>query len=655
MFDASELDGTSKRPAEMATTTSSETPRANHPPELRPSRRPSRARSRSGTGIDRQAVLLVGAAIAGVLLMVSFGDVAASWGRVHPGVSIGNVAVSSLAPAEARAKVVEAFLETSATPVTAVSGTSRWKVTARSLKLTVDATASVKAAMAVGRTGGLWTMIADRVSAIFGGVSVSPAMLGDTAKITALLDRIDAVVAEPSRDASVAVNGTTVTFISSHTGRALDRSATRQAVLGAFLSASHTAAVRVVRAGVQVSNADAQQAYRNARKLVAGPVTVTYATRLVNVSRETVATWVRFDLKAAVTSADSTTASATAGQDTSSSVNPARMILVASFEATRVAKAISKLTKGLGQSARDAGFVIANGKVRITASRAGRGPDLTALATDLTNACVNGSSRKASVRLTAIQPSVTTAAARKMGIVGRISTFTTHYSSGATSRVHNVHLLAAALNNTLIAPGDVFSFNGTAGKRTAAKGYEEAPAIVEGKLVQQLGGGVCQVGTTVFNAVFFSGLPVVERHNHSFYISHYPTGRDATVSWGGPDLKFKNDTDHWILIRTSTTAGSLTVSLYGTDPGYKVKYTTSKLLDVVAFKVTKTKDDTLAKGKSVIEDPGVNGCRVVVVRTVYKSGKVVRTDTFVSHYSAKEEVVRVGTKVSKTATETATP
>ncbi len=94
-----------------------------------------------------------------------------------------------------------------------------------------------------------------------------------------------------------------------------------------------------------------------------------------------------------------------------------------------------------------------------------------------------------------------------------------------------------------IAPGETFSFNGTVGPRTAEKGYQEAGAIVNGELVPQLGGGICQVGTTIFNTVFESGLPVVERHNHSFYISHYPKGRDATVSWGGPDFKFRNDTD----------------------------------------------------------------------------------------------------------------
>jgi vancomycin resistance protein YoaR len=255
-----------------------------------------------------------------------------------------------------------------------------------------------------------------------------------------------------------------------------------------------------------------------------------------------------------------------------------------------------------------------------------------------------------------MQPVLTTDAAQQMGISDRISSFTTTYSTANPARTNNVHLLAKTFDAKLVPPGGVFDFNQVAGERTAAKGYQEAPAIVDGKLVPQLGGGVCQVGTTFFNAVFFSGLPILERHNHSFYISHYPKGRDCTVSWGGPDFKFKNDTAGWLLIRTSTTASSLTISLYGTDPGYDVQYSTGQFTDVVPFKVDEVKDPTLAKGIKIITDGGVNGCRIVVTRTVYKGATVVRTDRFVSIYDPKVETVRVGTKVSsKPATTTPTP
>ena len=116
----------------------------------------------------------------------------------------------------------------------------------------------------------------------------------------------------------------------------------------------------------------------------------------------------------------------------------------------------------------------------------------------------------------------------------------------------------------MIAPGETFSFNGTTGARTADKGFREAPVIINGELQTGLGGGVCQVSTTVFNAAYEAGLPIVSRTNHALYISHYPQGRDATVNYPDTDLKFTNDTGHWLLLRTWVGSSSLTVALYGT-------------------------------------------------------------------------------------------
>ena len=221
--------------------------------------------------------------------------------------------------------------------------------------------------------------------------------------------------------------------------------------------------------------------------------------------------------------------------------------------------------------------------------------------------------------------------------------------------MNNIHLLGDSLDGKLVKPGGTFSFNGAIGQRTASKGYQEANAIVDGKLVPQLGGGICQVGTTLFNTVFRSGLPVLERRNHSFYISHYPKGRDATVSWGGPDLKFKNDTGHWLLVSVSYSSSSITISLYGTDPGLDVTAKTSSFSNIRPFPTEKVKDPKLREGVTVVEDAGVTGRTCTVTRTVKKDGEVVRVDRFRSVYRPKVEVVRVGTKPkpSKTPTDTA--
>src|SRR5439155_1001097 len=131
---------------------------------------------------------------------------------------------------------------------------------------------------------------------------------------------------------------------------------------------------------------------------------------------------------------------------------------------------------------------------------------------------------------------------------------------------------------TMIRPGSTFSFNGTTGDRNASKGFLEAPVIINGELTTGLGGGVCQVSTTVFNAAYEAGLNITARTNHALYISHYPQGRDATVDYPNVDLKFVNDTGHWLLLGTFVTDSSLTVNLYGTPVGRKGESVVSPLV-----------------------------------------------------------------------------
>ena len=153
-----------------------------------------------------------------------------------------------------------------------------------------------------------------------------------------------------------------------------------------------------------------------------------------------------------------------------------------------------------------------------------------------------------------------------MGVNKVVSSYETIYG-GDANRIHNVQLVAHLVDGALIAPGKEFSFNATTGERTAEKGFLEAPVIVNGELQTGLGGGICQVSTTVFNAAFEAGLPITARTNHALYISHYPQGRDATVNYPDTDLKFVNDTGHWLLLRTFVGPSSLVVNLYGTPHG----------------------------------------------------------------------------------------
>lgn len=620
-----------------------ETPRRNS--RTRASARPAR-RFAFPEGRARR-IGMVALAMVGVLVLAVVVDIVATQGRVHPGVRVGDVAVGSMTAADARETLGSAFAAGSKRPVKAALGTQEWSVTADQIAVHVDATASIDAAMAVGRTGGAFSMLGQRLGALFGGTAVPVLVSGDQEKAAAVLDTISVAVAVAARDASVTVAGTSVGFVNSAPGRRLDRERTLAAVCTAFVTTTRRAEVDVAVVPAALADADAQQALTDTRELVSGPVKVAFGGKVTDVPQAQVAGWVAFTRVPIITPSVELSQAATDSVVASQAADPGTPVrLVAGFDPAHIGVSIATLTKGIGQPARNASFVADAGKVKVMPSQVGRGPDLIALAADLALACVGDGARSATLKLIETQPKLTTEAARAMGVSDRISSYTTTYSSANPARVSNVHLLAKAFNYKLVPPGGTFSFNGTAGARTAAKGYQEAPAIVNGKLVPQLGGGVCQVGTTFFNTVFFAGLPIVERHNHSFYISHYPKGRDATVSFGGPDMKFKNDTEGWLLIRTAYTRTSLTISLYGTDPGYKVRYTTSAFSGLSPHKVIEVKDPKLAKGVRIIEDGGVDGRRVTVVRTVLKGTTVVRTDTFVSNYKSKDETVRVGTKVA---------
>ena len=178
--------------------------------------------------------------------------------------------------------------------------------------------------------------------------------------------------------------------------------------------------------------------------------------------------------------------------------------------------------------------------------------------------------RIARLALRETRADLTTREAEKLGIRQRISTFTTEMGPSSSNRIHNIHLMAEYIDGTLIRPGETFSFNDSVGPRTVERGFLEGQMIIGSLLLPSIGGGVCQTATTLFNNAFELGLPILARHNHSFYISHYPMGRDATVSWGGPDFAFRNDLKTGILIKTSYTDSTLTFSFYGTDPKRRI-------------------------------------------------------------------------------------
>ncbi|NTW27804.1 MAG: hypothetical protein HGA39_00335 [Coriobacteriia bacterium] len=582
--------------------------------------------------VKRRQKWAIGAAcaLAGIILLAVAGDAIASMGRIHPGVSVGGVNVGGLKSDEAAARLATELPKTINTTVTAVYADKKFIVKSSQMGLSFDSTALATSAMDVGRTGGVVRVVRDRIAAWTHGVSLESSVSADPTKLQTVLGSLSTGVNVAAKDGAIQIKGTSVSVVPAATGLEVDTKASSASLLEAFTASSSTFTLPVNAVHPRISDAAAQSAKLVVERMLSAPVVVTYTDKKWTFSPTDIAKTIVFRT-VETTSAASSTATWTldpyiGGEEVSATIVP-------------------KLGAGVGRAAQDADFKTQNGQVVIVPSQEGTGPDVTGLASDLTMVLKGTSAeRTVALRVAAVAAKLTTQQAQDMGIKDKISTFTTTYDSGASARVNNIHVLGDALDGTLIAPGAVFSFNGAVGERTAEKGYKEAGAIMDGKLVQQLGGGICQVGTTVFNAAFFSGLPIVERSNHGFYISHYPTGRDATVSWGGPDLKFKNTTGNWLLVSVSYTSSSVTVALYGKSPGYDVTYTTSPLTNIVAFTTQEEADPTLPIGTRIVTDPGQDGCSCVVVRTVTKGGQAVSTDTFKSLYQPKTEIVTVGTK-----------
>lgn len=318
-------------------------------------------------------------------------------------------------------------------------------------------------------------------------------------------------------------------------------------------------------------------------------------------------------------------------------------------------KELRSFFKSIEKKPKDASFDVRDGKVIIIPEKSGYRVDATRTANMASRQLMLSQKARVEAVLYEVKPEITAEKAKTFGIRELISSFTTEYNPAQTARVENIKLLARLLDGQLIAPGEVFSFNERIGPRTLERGFKPAPTIVNGRLVDTAGGGACQVGTTLFNAAFFAGLKIIERHNHSFFISHYPAGRDATVSYGGFDLKFKNDYKNWILIKAWAGQSRITISFYGTSEGRKVRFETKGPTDLKPFKREVVKDESLPEGTEKVEEKGVAGRRYVVTRYVYDvNGNLLYRDTFISNYRPKPEIVRVGTKVVETTSTTAT-
>ena len=228
----------------------------------------------------------------------------------------------------------------------------------------------------------------------------------------------------------------------------------------------------------------------------------------------------------------------------------------------------------------------------------------------------------------------------------KLSEYSTIFDSSNRNRSNNLAISAEKIDGTIIMPGETFSYNQTVGERTIAAGYKEAGAYAGGKVVQDVGGGICQTSSTLYNAALLANLEIVDRSNHQFLTSYVDASRDATVAWGSIDFQFKNTRTYPIKIEASAKNGVCEMAIYGIkeDKEYEVVIE-SEVLSYIPFTTKYENDDSLEEGEEVIEQSGYTGCTSEAYKILKLNGKVV-SKTLLSKdtYDPMTRIIRRGTK-----------
>lgn len=254
------------------------------------------------------------------------------------------------------------------------------------------------------------------------------------------------------------------------------------------------------------------------------------------------------------------------------------------------------------------------------------------------------------------EPKVTSDALKM--IDGRLSTFTTNYSTSAAGRKHNVGFAASLINGTVLMPGETFSYNAEIGPVTLRAGFKNAGVIIGDKIEDGVGGGLCQVSSTLYQAALHSNMGIEQRRNHSMAVAYLKPGMDAVVYGPYLDLKFKNNYPNPVYIQAYGDNNNLSVSIYGHQAdlgGYSYKVF-SETTSVLQPTIKKVEDNTLFVGEEVVEKKPVTGYTSKTYRQTIKDGKVVKTEVISQDsYKKVDGVIRVGTKAKPAAPEAPAP
>lgn len=606
------------------------------------------------------AVSLVLIAVAGALAV----DAVSTGGRVYSGVTVGDLDVGGMTVEEAEHAITERYaanVEAASITVLAdeesrsylediASQTQEaaiaeqvsleearankrlWTVCAADLGAFLPADDLAQQALAIGRgTGGLPA----RIHAALFGAPIAAHVAFAEQGVEQLAADIDATIGDARVDATISYDAETGAFVpvEGHDGALMDRS-WFVSMLNAGLLAGDPAyafVAAVEPAPSRTSAAQAEAACKTVNAALERPAQLRYRESSWEIARARLAQLVRPSIQAT--------------EEGSFEIVP---VLDADLAKAQIFAGIPA-DEGADVDVR---FSVDGEKnVTVLTSGVGSAPLLAQAAIDLQNTLFGedaepGMQPAVELKDAPVPESMGLQDALDLGIVTPISSYTTEFSTytGTENRNRNIALCADLIDGSIAqAHGGLWSFNDTAGNCNEERGFLAAGTIVNGEYVDGIGGGICQVATTVFNAVYEAGLPVERRSNHSLYISSYPAGRDAAVSWPDLDLVWKCDLSSDVLLRASCADASVTVTLYSAPVGYHVDSTVGAWQDGAPYRTIERMDAALSPGVRYVKTTGVDGRSITVVRTVTDvDGNVIRQDAFGSTYAPKNEIVMHG-------------
>ena len=548
-------------------------------------------------------------------------------GTALPGVYVGSVEVSGLSQPEIEAALAGQISYPITGRLALRDGSQVWTASPGEVGAVLDTAAMASAALSVGRSGGLLAQTGAQIDAWFRGVVLPPILVFDERTAADYLGGLAAQIDRPTIEAGALINGRDVQVTAGQIGRQLDVSASIDSIAGA--AAGMTDAVidlPVPETAPAILDASAQAEV--ARQLLSQPFSLTADGDGPWVFEpEELAGLIRFRRV--------------------EDGGPAR--LVVGLDEAVLIPMLTELVPELERSADNARFIFNDDTRQLDLLRPaiiGRTLDVPASLDAIQQAAGSAHHDVPLVFQTRAPAVGDDATAESLGITENvlmasygIQGAATYFSGSSSERIQNITTAAAQFHGVLVAPGETFSMADYLGDISLDNGYAEALIIFGNRTVKGVGGGVCQVSTTLFRAVFFGGYPIVERHPHAYRVGYYEQGSgspgpgmDATVFLPLVDFKFTNDTASWLLMETYIYGNQLLWKFYSTSDGRTVSWSSDRSKEVDAPETIYRENPDLPEGKIVQVDYKADGLDVVVDRTVTRNGEVINQERIKTHY-----------------------